>query len=282
MSDIIINIENFKRSSKRLQKALKLNGLDIGLTQSQDILSKAFGVKNTFEMLNLLNDSNIEHVINEKLDFEDNFINKFMNIIKSSKTIKKSYLYTDYGNFIIDIVSNNKESYGIYFGATSKPRFKDFTDIGIDVDTSNSLIKLISEIPEDKYEGLLLGSKLFKKYCKDKNVYYFKNDLFDEERTIKESVYTKRYTIIKKSKLNDIIIDYDKSLKLNKMKSNSYPGFEDFNTAVKMLKNNDQILVEYYYESYIFDRSVPNCFAIKLWELNSDNDLVIININKAT
>lgn len=270
MSNIILNVENFKRSSKRLQKALKDNGFDINLSKSQDIMAKAFGVKNSFEMLNLLEIERKETVIS----FEDDFIKQLNNIISLSNTIKKSYIYTDYGNFIIDIVSHNNEAFGIYFGATSKPTINDFIVIGIDKETAIQLVNLVLNIPDDKYEGLLFGSNIFKKYCKKSNVYYFKNELFDNEKEINGHIYSKRYTIFSQNKFNDLLDGLDKDLNLIRLKSNRYPGYEDIDVAFKMMKSKDQVLVEYFNQSNLFDKTVPNCYISKIWELDNNNKVI--------
>lgn len=270
MSNIILNVENFKRSAKRLQKVLKENGFDINLSKSQDIMAKAFGVKNSFEMLNLLEIEKKETAIS----FEDDFVNKLYTVLNLSNTIKKSYIYTDYGNFIIDIVSNNNESFGIYFGATSKPNINDFTAIGIDKETANQLVNLVLDIPNDKYEGLLFGSKIFKKYCKKSNVYYFKNELFDNEKEINGNIYSKRYTIFSQKRFNDLLDGLDKDLNLIRLKSNRYPGYEDIDVAFKMMKSKDQVLVEYFSQINLFDKTVPNCYISKMWELDNNNKVV--------
>ncbi len=50
MSDIIVNSENFKRFSKRLQKAMTEAQLKVNLSQTQQFLSKAFGCTNVHEL----------------------------------------------------------------------------------------------------------------------------------------------------------------------------------------------------------------------------------------
>lgn len=260
MSDIIINVENFKRNSKRLQKALNAQGIEASLTQAQDFMAKSLGVKNTFEMLSLLEKSDeIQNVNNHQLTF----IQKLESIINSSPTIQKVFLYTDYGNFILDICSKSEESYGIYFGATNNPSIKDFTAIGLDIDTAKSLIELSELIPSDKYEGLLFGSNLFKKYCSDNNVFYFKNVLFDDEILIDNKLYHKRYTSFKRWKIKESISKRQNYVGFYLMEGHNYAGRNNI-----YYKDVDDIVVEYYYESHCFNRQ-PTCYAVKFFEVSS-------------
>lgn len=266
MSEISINTENYKRTAKRLQKVLKENGLEINLSKAQEIMAQSFGVKNTYEMLNLLNSSTTKSEQKEDL-----FVQSLNTILKNSNSIKKCFLYTDYGNFILDIVSFNEESYGIYFGATSKPLMKDFLIMGIDEKTATSLVELCSFIPEDKYEGLLFGSKLFNKYCSKKKTHYFKNELLENEFILNSSIYKKRYTVYNKNNFEDEIIGFDKKLNLLQIKSGRHPGFDDFREPDLYLKNKNQILVEYYTEQH---SEQPKCYAVRYWYIDSNNFII--------
>lgn len=268
MSKILINTENYKKNSKRLQKALQEYGFEVNLSDAQNILAKSFGVKNTFDMLNFLNDTNTNENCNHIN--EEDFIFTLITILKDSKSIKKCLLYTDYGNFIIDIVSNNEESYGIYFGATDHPKIKDLINIGISEETSLKLISLFSKIPEDKYEGLLFGSKIFKKYCNDKKIHYFKNDLFEFETILNSKVYKKRYTLFNKNIFDSQIIGFDNSMNLMEIKSGKHPGFEEIIELKIYLKNKEQYLVEYYIEQYSEN---PKCYAIKYWYIDENSKI---------
>lgn len=271
MSEISINTENYKRISKRLQKVLQANGLELNLSKAQEIMAQSFGIKNKYEMLNLLNSS-----IEQSESKEDLFIQSLNTILKDSNSIKKCFLYTDYGNFILDIVSSSEESYGIYFGATSKPIIKDFLIMGIDEKTASSLVAICSFIPEDKYEGLLFGSKLFNKYCSKKNTHYFKNELLETEFILNSSIYKKRYTLYNKTNFEEEIIGFDKKLNLLQIKSGKHPGFDDFIKPDLYLKNKKQILVEYYTEQH---SDKPKSYAVRYWYIDN-NDVIKEEIAK--
>lgn len=266
MSEIIINEENFKKISKRLHKNLKNNGFDFNLSKAQDILAKSFGVQNTFELLNLLNENTNKNVLSNEYEF----ITSLENILKQTNSVHKCFLYNDYGNFIIDIVSENEESFGIYFGSTTKPKIKDLLDIGISEKDSASLIDLFSKIPEDKYEGLLFGSNIFKKYCHNKKIHYFKNLLFKREVNLNSKIYNKRYALFNKDVFSSLIIGFDNSMNLMEIKSGRYPGFEKIIELKNYLKNKEQYLVEYYSEQY---SEIPKCYAIKYWYIDENSKI---------
>lgn len=263
MSGIIITVENFKRNAKRLQKALKASGLDVNLTQSQDLMAKSFGVKNTFEMLALLDQESPQVSVIDTKNEQDIFVNELESILKSSSLIKKAFLYTDYGNFILDICSKSEESYGIYFGATNNPSIKDFTVLGIDDETSERLVNLSKMIPSDKYEGLLFGSNLFKKYCKNKNVYYFKNELFKDELMIDGKLYHKRHTKFKRWKVKESLLERKNELGFYLMKGHNYAG-----KPMSSYSDTEDIVVEYYHEMHCFNHN-STCYAAKFFEITS-------------
>jgi len=275
MSNIIINAENLKRFAKRLQKQSTELGLDLSLSQSQELLAKVLGANNFFEIHQLLTvpDKNVEDLFLDEL-------NSILNQKPSS--IRKSFMEIDYGNFVINFMGNQEESYGVYFGATHEHVEKGLRGVGISKQESFQIVQLFEKyVSHEKYEGLLLGSKIYKKIKKDqKNVVYFKNILSAHEICIDNVYYKERYTIIKQENFDKLITKKHSSGLYYDIGLGNYAGFEDFDIVDEKLSlwqktqinQPSKIILKYYVESHFTD--IPRCLAIEWWQVNQDGLIV--------
>lgn len=261
MSSIIINEENFGRYTKRLQKHSEKYGMKLSLSEAQELFSVALGAANLFEMQKILGQPTVSR--------EEEFIQKYKEIINNEPAISKSKIYVDFGNLIIDITGwNEDEGYSIYFGSEKIDKLDDFKQIGIPMETSEKLVKLFNEYnPVEKYAGLLFGSNvrnLMMKGSGKKDTVYFKNTLFSHEKIIDNKVYSKRYTIVTDKGFKSIVKKLHPSGDYCIMSSERYPGFsaEDKDVALNQIKQNDSIVIEYYHE---VDEACPKCLLTRFW-----------------
>jgi hypothetical protein len=259
MSNIIINSENFKRFSKRLQKKSEQYGVKLSLSEAQELLSQTFGATNFFEMQTMFEKASISK--------EASFIAKYREIINNEPAIKKSYIYVDYGNMIIDIVGHMDElSHSIYFGSEITDTVTDFRRIGIPLETCEKLVTLFNEYnPVEKYAGLLFGSNVRKIMIDeqgDKEAHYFKNILLEHEKKIDGQIYSKRYMVVSDKYFKSIMSNLDLSGRYCIMKSDRYAGFDDQKTALKKAAKSDSIAIEYYYELHA---DTPKCLMSRFW-----------------
>lgn len=259
MSNIAINAENFKRFAKRLQKHSESYGIKLSLADSQELLAQTLGAANLFEMQSIL--------AQESVSREAEFIAKYKEIIKDETAIKKSRIYVDFGNMIIDIVGcNDEETHSIYFGSEQIENVADFKRIGIPEETSKKLVNLFNAYnPVEKYAGLLFGSNVRKIMIDeqgDKEAHYFKNILLEHEKKIDGQIYSKRYMVVSDKYFKSIMRNLDLSGRYCIMKSDRYAGFEDQKTALKKAVDSDSIAIEYYYELHA---DTPKCLMSRFW-----------------
>lgn len=261
MSNIVINEENFGRYAKRLQKNSEKYGIKLSLSEAQELFSVTLGGSNYYEIQKTL--------AQKSLSREEEFIQKYKEIINNESAIAKSRIYVDFGNMIIDIIGwNEDEGYSIYFGSEQIDKLDDFKQIGIPLETSEKLVKLFNEYnPIEKYAGLLFGSnvrKLMMAESGNKETVYFKNKLFNYEKMIDNTVYSKRYTIVTDKSFKSIVKKLHPSGDYCIMRSDRYPGFsaDDKEVALEQIKKNDSIVIEYYHE---VGEEYPKCLLSRFW-----------------
>lgn len=200
---------------------------------------------------------------------EAEFIQKYKEIINNETAIAKSCIYVDFGNMIIDIIGwNEGQCYSIYFGSEHIDNLQDFKQLGIPLETSEKLVRLFNEYnPEEKYAGLLFGSKvrkLMQEESGSEDTVYFKNKLFTYEKMINGSVYSKRYMVVTDQGFKSIVKKLHPSGEYCIMRSERYPGFcdADKEIALNQIKKNDSIVIEYYSETNV---DLPKCLLARFW-----------------
>lgn len=176
MSDIVINSENFKRFSKRLQKSLRENDCNKTLMESQEILAKVLGSSNTFELMkNLAPEEklivnvidNIEYVKKAQL-----FLSELSNLLvpdsSGNSTIKACFFEVIHENSIVmTIVSEKivKDKYCFYFGEETNDYkiYEELIYAGFGRCDSDKIQEFkLKNIPSNAKESILLAYEVLK------------------------------------------------------------------------------------------------------------------------
>lgn len=295
MSDIVINAENFKRFSKRLQKSTKTRGLEISLSEAQNLLAETFGVADYLEMSSKLKmpDPAKSHMPlirpetpwpeESVLSIVEHFISKLKTILsKKDSSIMKCYIDEDFGNIILNFVSYNGDGWGLYFGSSSTIQKVHLTSCSISESDAEDIINLVKEyVPDNKYEGLLFGSKLMEY---DRNIAnqqtIFKYQLEPDGRDIilDDIYYSLRYAIVTLDYLTNRIFEKKNSgvkngfLHLDHMIDPS--GFEDFHGAIQSIQRQNiteshlqKVVIELYKPSFL----EKTCLVKDVWHYEGDN-----------
>lgn len=123
MTTISINLENFKRFSKRLQKEQSKLGFEQTLSQSQEMLARTLGFSNYFEFQNKIKDDSSK--TSENIYKE--YLLRLKNILdREDSSISKCFFTTHSHNEKIIMEIHSKNGYGIAldFNQLTKNLFK--------------------------------------------------------------------------------------------------------------------------------------------------------------
>lgn len=123
MTTISINLDNFKRFSKRLQKEQSKLGFEQTLSQSQEMLARTLGFSNFFEFQNKIN----EDVAKPSNNIYEEYLTRLKSILdREDSSIRKCFFTTHSHNekIIMEIHSKNDYAIGLDFNQLTKNLFK--------------------------------------------------------------------------------------------------------------------------------------------------------------
>lgn len=229
MSDIVINSENFKRFSKRLQKTLKENDCKKSLMESQEILAKVLGSSNTFELMkNLTPEESVVLKTVDNIEYEKKaqlFLSELNNLLMGDETgnssIKECYFEVNEGYLILILSAVRnlvKHKYCFYFGEDTND-YKIYAELiysGFGNSDANKIQDFkLRHMPKDSKKSLLLGNEIIKilektslleeydqfqyfgmKIIKHNNFYIIRMQPGINEFEVKGKYFEKRYSLV--------------------------------------------------------------------------------------
>lgn len=229
MSDIVINSENFKRFSKRLQKTLKENDCNKTLMESQEILAKVLGSSNTFELMkNLTPEESIVLKKVDNIEYEKQaqlFISELNNLLMAdnsgNSSVKECYFEVKEGYLILVLSAVRnlvKHKYCFYFGEDTND-YKIYAELIYSGFVNSDANKIqdfkLSHMPKDSKKSLLLGNEIIKilekaslleeydqfeyfgnKIIKHNNFYIIRMQAGINEFEVKGKYFEKKYSLV--------------------------------------------------------------------------------------